>query len=408
MKTVARKELTFLAFSLMMLMLGGCVKNEFKIDFEFPEDHIGNYMVSYYAWDKKKGMWMEQTASVQEGVASLGCVTRNPTIVFVSDASNPSNTMTLYAERGDKIKIKGKEKDMWTWSVSGNKLSERWSRWRNETVAGKNDSKKLEKSIEDYVKKNPSDDLSALLLLTEWNMRENTDGFLKLWNSIDGNARRQELIDISASPHLLGIQFTIKADGTIAQSKDSRLESVAFRSRDNGVDTLRFKKGQASLLYFFTENNTNRREARDSLKVLTKEYKDSTRRIIADISVDTDSLSWVAAIRSDSLQGVVRGWEPHGLADEKMARLGVSRIPWLIVKDKSGKEIYAGQDLGEAIKVFRREMDKDKTTKEAPEKTSGEMKPETVKTEAKPVTAKAAPEPPVKKVRPVRTKKPTR
>lgn len=363
MKTFGRNMTFFLTLALMLMMLGGCVKNEFRIDFEFPDDHIGNYMVSYYAWDNKKGMWIEQTASIQEGEASLGCLTHNPTVVYVSDASNSSNTMAIYAERGDKIKISGKEKDMWTWSVTGNKISERWSKWRNEAAAGKNDDKKLEKSIADYVRKNPDDDLSALLLLTEWSMRENTDGFLKLWNSISKRGRRQELIDISASSHLFGTHFSVQADGTLARTKVPDLASVTFRSRDNGVDTLLFKKGQASLLYFFTENNSARREARDTLKVLSKEYQDSTKRIIADISVDTDSMSWVAAIRSDSLTKAVRGWEPRGLADEKMAILGVMRIPWLIVKDKAGKEIYAGQDLKKATEVFRKEMDKGKPAK---------------------------------------------
>ncbi len=52
MKSFASKMFALLA-CFMVLMLGGCVKNEFKIDFEFPKDHMGNYILTYYAWDSR-------------------------------------------------------------------------------------------------------------------------------------------------------------------------------------------------------------------------------------------------------------------------------------------------------------------------------------------------------------------
>lgn len=359
MKSLASKMSAILA-CFMILMFAGCVKNEFKIDFEFPKDHIGNYVATYYAWDKKKGMWIEQTASVQEGVASLGFITRLPTLVYISDASSPSNSIVVYANRGDKLKITGEGKDMWTWSVKGNKLSERWSEWRNGAASVKSDRKALEKSISDYVEKNPSDELSALLMITEWDRRENPEGFLKLWNAIDKDVRTQDLNEMAGSSDLFGVQFTVKADGSLSLSNDPKLKSVVFRSLDNGVDTLRFNKVNASILYFFTENNSDRKEALDTLKSLSKAYPDSLKRIICDISVDTDSMAWRGSIRRDSLKGAVRAWLPYGLSDENMVKLGVYRIPWIIVKDKSGAVKYAGTDLKEAASEFRKEMGKKK------------------------------------------------
>lgn len=364
MKTIVSKIIAVMACFILM-MTTGCVKNEFNIDFEFPKDHIGNYLLTYYAWDSRGGRWIDQTASVQEGVASVGCITRLPTLVYIRDASSPSNSVAIYAERGDKIKISGESRDMSTWSIKGNKLSESWSEWHKEAYKKKNDSKAFEKAIEDYVKKNPSEKLSVLLMLTEWNRRDNPTGFVKLWNLIDKNAKDQRLIDICGAPDLLGVEFMPDTDGKLIYAKDGGKKSLTVRSRDNGLDTLKFTKAKGSILYFFSENNSSRHEAADSLKMLGKAYPDSTKRIIADVYMDSDSITWINAIRRDSLKGAVRAWEPRGVAGEDMVKLGVARLPWFIVKDNKGKETYSGDDVKEAISAFRKEMDK-KESKKAP------------------------------------------
>lgn len=381
MKTLVSKMFAFWA-CFMVLTLTGCVKNEFKIDFEFPKDHIGNYLLTYYAWDSRGGRWMEYTASVQDGVAAAQCITRLPTLVYVSDASSPSNSMIIYAERGDEIKVKGEQRDMWTWSVTGNKISERWSNWYKEANAKKNDNKAFEKSIEDYVKKNPSDPLSAILMLTEWDRRENPEGFVKIWNSIDKEVRSQQLIDMCGATDLLGVEFTIMADGSLKYAKDGSVKSLSVRSRDNGLDTLKFSKAKGSILYFYSENNSARLETVDSLKALGKTYSDSTKRIIADIYMDSDSMTWVNVIRRDSLKGAVRAWQPRGVAEENMVKMGIVRLPWFVVKDKKGKEIYGGDDLKTAVAAFKKEMDKKDTKKE---KKAKPERPSQAKPKSKPV-----------------------
>ena len=351
MKTFAYRLLA-LAGCLMALMLGGCVKNEFNIDFEFPKDHIGNYLISYYAWDKRGGRWIEHTASVQDGMATAHGVTRLPTIVYISDASSPSNSMMVYVERGDQIKVTGEGRDMASWTVKGNKLSERWGEWRKTAYTKKKDAKAFGKSIEEYVAKNPKDELSAILLLMEWNRRENPEGFVRLWNSIDRDARGNQLVEMCGAADMLGVEFTATADGDLEYARDPKVKSLVVRSRDNGTDSLRFDR--PAILYFFSNNDNARREALDSLKELSRSYPDSSKRIIADIYMDSDSLTWINAIRRDSLKGAVRAWQPRGVIEDDMVSMGVVRLPWLIVKDKGAREAYAGDDLAEAMAAFRK------------------------------------------------------
>lgn len=365
----------------ILLLLSGCVKNEFKIEFEFPKEYFGNYLVSYHAQDSRGGFWVEQTASIQEGVAFVDGVTRKPTIVYITDASAGSKSIAIYVERGDKIKISGKGGDMMQWTVSGNKINERWSEWRNGAKPGTRGSRVSEESIAEFVKANPSDKLSALILLTEWNRRENPDGFLKLWNSIDKDARSQKIVELCGNPDLLGVEFTTDADGNLQRAKDPKMKKLVVRSRDNGVDTFVFNKVKASLLYFYSDNNNARKELADTLKSLVKAYPDSTKRILTDIAVNKDSTSWVSPLRYDSIKGVVRGWQPKGIAEDEMVKLGVIRLPWIIVKDKSGTETYSGDDLKAAVAAFRKEMKKpdkklDKKEDKKPEKPDKPDKPE--------------------------------
>lgn len=343
---------------LMVLMLTGCGKNEFRIDFEFPQDHFGNYIVTYYASNSHRGSWMDQTASVQEGKVSLQCGTYNPTLVYITEPSNPSNSIVIYAERGDKIKISGDGPEMSDWTITGNKVTERWSEWRKEAYKEKGDTQSFEKSIEDYVKKNPSDKLSGIMMLTEWDRRENPEGFIKLWNALDEGVRTPRIIDMCGVSDLLSEGFVTKPDGKLEMAKDSGLKQMTVRSRDNGTDTLRFAKKKATFLYLFKENDNFRKETADSLKKLTKAYSDSASRIVADIYLDSDSMTWVNFIRRDSLEGVVRAWSPRGLAEEDMAKLGVIRTPWYVVKDKKGKDTYSGDELTKALSAFRKEMDR--------------------------------------------------
>ena len=94
--------------------------------------------------------------------------------------------------------------------------------------------------------------------------------------------------------------------------------------------------------------------------------------------MDSDSITWVNAIRRDSLKTMVRAWQPRGMAEPSMARMGVTRLPWFVVKDKNAGEAYAGGDLAEALAAFRKLMGKPdpKATKAEKDQPRSETAPE--------------------------------
>lgn len=358
---------------LILVFLAACMKNEFSISFKFPGDHVGNYIVNYYAWNSKKGTWIETVASVQNGTASVQASTVRPTIVYIRDASSPSNNIALYAERGDEIIISGDNPDMTTWSVKGNRLSELWAEWRRRNasiLSASRDSlsSAKKKAISDFVKGNKDNSLSAILLLTEWSRRDDSDGFVKLWNSIDKDAIPQEIVEMCATPDLLGVSFTVKADGSLEAAKSGLPGNLVLRTRDNGIDTLRFGKKRPAFLFFYADNNSRRNEVGDSLRAVADQYPDSAKRIISMLSLHPDSMAWINSTRRDTIKGLVRAWIPRGVADPAMISLGVTRIPWFVVIAPDGRESYSGSDLHSAIRSFRSLLGSPQDSRVAPTK----------------------------------------
>lgn len=342
---------------IIVCLLPSCTKNEFKIEFNLSTPEPANYLITYYAWDSRRGMWIETTAVLQDGKAIVDGVTRHPTLVYFQSLSSGGNPVPLYVERGETLKITGESADPYRWKVTGDKISEQWAEWRsaNAQALGQG-GQSAAKCSEQYVAAHPDSRLSALILLTEFNRRENPDLFLRLWNSLSDDARDPDMIKMTGTPDLLGMALEVKADGKLGYSTDEKIRALPLRTYDNGFDTLDLYKTKAAILYFSESGSAARTEVIDTLKALSKAYPDSADRIIADIYTESDSTVWLSSTRRDSLTKAVRGWLPRGLADPVAPAVGVPRLPWLIVYSKGAKRQYSGPDLEEAAKAFRKSM----------------------------------------------------
>ena len=165
MKGISHKYIAKFLLLFVLIALGGCVKNEVKVDFQLPKNVNDAYKMIYYASDPAKGWFVETVAAVQQGKVQMICATRNPTIVFIMESGSVPRA-AFYAERGDKIKISGDSSDPFSWQISGNKLTEEWSQWRldSRSSLASGDPKKINKAVGDYVKKNPVDSPPADIL----------------------------------------------------------------------------------------------------------------------------------------------------------------------------------------------------------------------------------------------------
>ncbi len=332
-----------MAFILPVFLFWGCIKNEVKVDFQLPENVNDAYKLTYYASDQEKGWFVETVAAVQRGKVEVVLATKLPTIVYIMESGSMPRA-AFYAERGDKIEISGDSNDPLSWNISGNDLTEEWSKWRvaNRTALASGEYPKINKAVGEYVKSNPGNPLSTILLLVYYDRRSDDSGFLKLWKLLKEKALEPKWMQLVSRSDII-------RESPLSPQK---IGSLILHTYGNGVDTL-MMGNKPVLMFFWRGNDDKRKEGIDMIKGLVKAFPDSASRIIADISFDPDSIGWQSAVRKDSLSKVVRGWNFHGETDSLMIRSGVERTPWFIVFDSKGKEVYAGDDHEKADKKFR-------------------------------------------------------
>lgn len=333
----------------ILTLLSGCVKNEFTLEFSLPADVNGNYRTIYYASDKKGGMTMEGVAVVASGKGGMRCPTVKPAILYLYPSGSDS-PIAIFAERGETVKISGKDGNPLKWTVEGNDINKQLSEWRTRNAAEleKNDPEATNSAVAKFITADPSSEIAPLLLLTTFNRNYDETLFRRLWNSLPDFAKAREWA------HMAG-----RADIPDGYARTpAQIKSLAMRELHNGVDTLRPTAVKASLLFFWNNGLDNRRERFDSIKHISREFPDSASRLIADVCLDPDSLNWRAPLRSDSLSKVVRFWAPAGYADSKIMQLGVTVSPFFIVLDSEGHQRYRGDDQEQAFSRFRTLMKK--------------------------------------------------
>lgn len=340
---------SWLLLTLMALLAVACKKNEVDVIFDLDNKVNGNYRLVYYASDPRQGWFAEVVTPVQNGKFEAKCLTRNPTVVFIFyDTNEPA--AAFYAERGDKIVITGDSPNPASWKISGNKLTEKLSLWleKNRDVLTSRDPARINKAVETYVNDNLKDPLSVLLLCVYFDRSTDSRKFTTIWNKLDQKALDPMIVDLVNCADIIS--------GSLPETDIP--SGVTLSTAYNGADSVKIKNTKGNIFYFWNTGAENRKETIEILKTLSMEFPDSASRNIVDVCMESDSLAWSFPLRSDSLSKTVRAWAPKGVNDETLMKLGINRVPSLIVIDSNGKKIYKGSDGEKAASEFRKLMKK--------------------------------------------------
>ena len=348
----------FLAF--LFLLLGGCVRNEVTLEFRLPASVNDAYRIFYYASDDSKGWYVENVTMVRSGKGEVKCPTRNPVIVFLMHGGVEPEA-GFYAERGDKIIIEGDNPSPFSWKISGNSLTDDWTAWRlkNRDILTSRNASDVNRVVASYVKENPGNPLSAILLCVYYDRRADEAGFKRLWSMLTGDAADPKWAEMIGRSDMLGGSPRFAAD----------VSQFILHTLGNGVDTVRAGKAPM-LLYFWRRSDDARYDDIQALRRLAGDFPDSASRFIADICFDPDSLSWRMPMQGDSLKNVVRAWSPRSETDSVFMRLGVARTPFFVVIDRKGKTVFRGENRDDASNAFRKVA-----AQKAAEKKAAEKKP---------------------------------
>lgn len=330
-------------------MLSSCTRNEIKVSFDVDDTVNSPVRIVYYASSRSQGIVRETAVEIASGKGEIILPTRFPAIVYLFSPSKKEPALAFYAERGDKIRVTGNNPDVGKWEVSGNKITDAWSEWRNENdaVLAKNDTKAVNKAVTKYVEDHPDNPLSVVLLGIYYSRREDPEGYYRLYGRLSEAAfANRELVGALAAADLiepLQKEWFVGKGGISAPSK------MILRGQDGFADTIVLKDTVNTLLVFVGKDGMEP-AVRDSLKTRKKSDKGK----VAEIYLDPDSLAWDRYLRRDTVEVVKRVMMPLGLMDSVAMKIGVDRYPYYFTIGEKGKLLYRGDDFEKAYSIFKK------------------------------------------------------
>lgn len=318
---------------LMTLFAVSCTSKEFKVEGKFSDAGTQNLRFVYVSNDAIHTQWIPTV----DGSFSLIGTSDELTVVYVYSAQ--MRLITHFAvKNGQTISIEGELKDNFNITTKGNEESEEWNSFiiAHASDFKERNSEKTDKAIAEFIKANPKNVVSTLLLTCDYTDIRSEEA-QKLFESIDEKARPEQLTVLYNDLLLREIE------------KQKPLTVLNLRNSKDSLETVQSNEAKLSLYYFWKESNTKRDSIVSQLKKLEKNAGKENIRIV-DISIKPDTFGWGRIVARDSVK-----WKHYvavgGPVDKTIADLNISAPKFFILTDSTGTQLYRGMDVEEACKT---------------------------------------------------------
>ena len=241
----------------------------------------------------------------------------------------------VYIRDGQSLKLTLNRNDLYSMEATGNApssaLAEFYTRNGDSLRLGRANS-----AIASYIRKHP-DDITGMVLLGYHYVPRTPSEIVTMDSLI-------ESMSTEARPSILSEGVLFNLQNALSGNPDAmEFQSITYV---DPMDTLRIYNPSNSPygLVSITDNAT-----RDNL---SKVHRSLARRYgrrldILDLSMDTDTMLWHQTLREDSVTWHA-GWTAGGIMAPDISRLGVIRLPFYIVTDSTGRQIYRGHSVAKA------------------------------------------------------------
>lgn len=268
-----------------------------------------------------------------DGKVALHGVSSEPTLVEVYTMDNQP-LFSCVARNGDEISVKMEMDKPSTLKIKGNDASEQYARFvaENDSLLRSNDVAAINALVADEVRRHPDRMSSALLLVTRFNARGYELEADSLINTLKPEARANGVT--GAYPRLVGEQVSTSARGNV---KPMTIQIGRQNRRDTVV---RYWPSNQSYSLIVVTGNGKGDSVRRVLRELTKSLHERRFKAL-EIAAMGDSTSWAIATARDSAKWM-QGWLPGSVASPAVRALAIPSVPFFIVTDSTGRQIYRG------------------------------------------------------------------
>ncbi|MDO4511195.1 MAG: hypothetical protein Q4B68_05185 [Bacteroidales bacterium] len=263
-----------------------------------------------------------------------------PALVLIYDAQNRM-LAHFVMEDGDHMQLRGDATDLLGIEVKGEDVNERWYQFIQQHRSEYQDASRssLDAAIEKYVKENPSDLLSTLLLVADFSQLNNQQKMKQLLGGIEADAKPEWLL---------------KAYQRLVERRpksSSKIGSMLLMEDTGDFASINTTTSRSTLLYLWV-NSTAHNGEMATLKQLSEEIGDTDRLQICDIYIDADTASWRGYTRNDGSTWR-HFWAPEGPLNPQLRSLSIASTPLYVVTDSLGNVKYNGPDANAATNTAR-------------------------------------------------------
>lgn len=322
------RQLFFLSLCALLALCTSCSNNDqFRVNGTIDGKATMNLRINYL----ENGALRTIVTAAREGNFEFFASAPQPTIVEINDYDNRP-LARLYAVNGETFDLKIDRSKPYNLEIQGNELSGRWAdflRNNSEKMSAGRDSANA--VIARYIALHPDDILSTLLLITNYNSSEDAFAADSLLSLIDAKARPSSLTE----------NYTIMLERLVNEHTTAPIESFRFLNADT-ARTFRPSDNKANLLAFTLEEDDDYKALAN---LLERHAKKNRKAFIVDLRTDPIRVSYEGADTCTRILGRL----PGGIAAPGIEKLGIPRLPFFIVTDNEGNQLYRGTDSGAAL-----------------------------------------------------------
>ncbi len=299
-------------------------------------DGLGTRRISMvYAAD---GKLHTETTTAIDGKFSLIGSSRDYTMV---ELQTPQGAVfsRLLAKNGQNIKCRLDIDDPYKLTFKGNKPDEEWAAFltKNRETLTDGTRKTINQLVEEYVKSNPGNIVSSMMLLTMYDAVDNESQASSLFASLTPEARPDKLV--------AGYRLLLSQNNNAAINV--KIKPITLKNSKDSVERFVPLRSSYSLLYFSTGAKLNPDTVNEA--ILTAYDRYTRRRMRAlEISCAGDSAQWKRSLEGDTLKWT-RTWVPGGIASPTLYELSIPRLPYYILSDSAGNQVYRGSSITVAL-----------------------------------------------------------
>lgn len=223
-------------------------------------------------------------------------------------------------------------------TAKGNEIAERWSSFLkdNAEVADRREAVKA------YVEAHRADPLAALLVMTEIDA---SGPDASMADSL------MSLIDIEARANDITAGYCALLDRVSSATSSAPISAINYMALGGRQRVFMPRKAQRNLIAIVSHYR-----GRDSVITSLREIPKRKDLELIELSIDQDTMVWSRDARLDSTWWE-HGWVGGTISGQALKRLGIPSIPYFIVTDSAGAQLWRGSSVSHAAQFVTKTDD---------------------------------------------------